>query len=1798
MNAERLGRRLFATFQDIRTEPYKARVLRDVSLVLLVMAGALLLFELVLNNITLSPAMLAATGLVLAAGLAGQWLSRLNRVALGAQVVVVLLLLWFLLNAFWGRASVPSLFISFGILVLCAGLLGGTRWAFGMTLVGIVGVALSLMLAQRSAGSGLATLDWTAAQILPIIIQFVAFVFLLNLAFAGSSASRADTSSDRTGLRRFGGSDQRVITERARALALAAEVGRELTRAMDVESLLRESAALIRERFGLYHVQIYLLNPSKEELVLRAATGDEGSELMALGHRLPIGPGSIVGAAAATGRPVVVPRAEESPLFLPSTLLPQTRSELAMPMLIEDDVIGVLDLQSATSGALNADGLEPFAIVAAQLATAIENARLFRELNATREELSRQAEALRQESWQRLLQQEPGSIVLQHGTVVEVSGDPAVTLHEQLTQPIIARGATIGEIALGTSAMRTDVQKQELVGAVAEQLGSHLENLRLTRQAEAALAEARRREEEMALVSRVVSAVAASTHLPHSLQIIVDQLSVATAVGQVGIALLNDRKTALTVVADRSERLNSPTAVGIVIPLADNPASQQAINERRPVIVQDATNNPLTASAHEVLRQRGVKSIVILPLVAGNEVIGTVGLDVVDDEAELTEDQLRLAQTIVYQAASAVQRARLFNQTEMARRDAERLYSLSAALNAAQDMDGILRAIIHSGLVQGASGASLSTVAHGSDGRPDWAEVIASWSAVTRSTDKSESSAPISEGTRFRVPELLHERIWSTRPTEPVLVGNVTQDEGMTENVREMFAALGGRSMLILPLSVREHWIGLITISWNEKRTLVTHDRRLFRTAATQLAVAFSNQQLFDQERVRAAQLESLARIETGLSVATTEDEIVLALAHGAVWPRLQTLTLGYLSTRASDGTLLAEVVSRYQAGNVVPVSSTPVPLRVLPLSTLWLDSPRDALIIEDSEADARVTEAVRTQARQEGWRALALVPLWRGGQWQGYVSFAWAEPHRLSANERFLLQRMVEPVAATVASRRAYLAQRAALSQTEALYNVSARLNMAQSFHDVLLVVRRYTELGRQANVVQLAHFDRPWQPDRVPGSVVVIGQRPGDRTTPIQHYKVEDFGLLRLLRSDRPTIFTDVEHDPRLDRASRAALQEPPDVKSAIFAPLVVAGQWIGYVSLLFQQQARTFSEQEVEALSVLVSQVAVAAQTILLLEQTRRLLESEQRQRRIADTLLDSARIMSESLDESFLRDKLLEQFIETLPDAVAVNLYEWLPESKRFILERGLDHPVAPLSPIAPMERKLGKRFSTQARPELWEVFSSGASAVLPPSEDVPGERYCITWRIGREPAGVIEVIRAGAAPGRRPVPLTVDDERRCEGIVQQAALAIQNAQSFGRLEAALGAQARLSAELRTVSDVSIAAAASLAIDPVLEAAVDLTKESFGLYHAHIYLMDDEAATLVLRAGAGEVGRRMVAEGREIPLRANSIVARAARERDVVLVADTRSSNDFLPHPLLPDTRSEMAVPMIAGERLVGVLDVQADTIDRFGPDDVQVHRILASQLAVAIQNAYYYAEQLDTAEKLREVDRLKTEFLARMSHELRTPLNSIIGFTDVLLMGIDGELNERMTEDLRLIRAGGHHLRDIIGDLLDMSRIEAGRLELTYETFDIRRVTGELMAAAAPLAEQKGLNLNLEVADDVGPLVADRTRIRQVLWNIIGNAIKFTEQGDVSVSVRRDNGTVVFTVADTGVGITPEQLPYIFERFRQVDSAQHETTGGTGLGLSISRSLVELHGGDLTVDSEPGRGSIFRFSIPVSPAGRA
>ncbi len=404
------------------------------------------------------------------------------------------------------------------------------------------------------------------------------------------------------------------------------------------------------------------------------------------------------------------------------------------------------------------------------------------------------------------------------------------------------------------------------------------------------------------------------------------------------------------------------------------------------------------------------------------------------------------------------------------------------------------------------------------------------------------------------------------------------------------------------------------------------------------------------------------------------------------------------------------------------------------------------------------------------------------------------------------------------------------------------------------------------------------------------------------------------------------------------------------------------------------------------------------------------------------------------------------------------------------------------------------------------------------------------------------------------------------------------------------------ELATVATVSTTTSTVLDPDKLLQAVVDLTKERFDVYHTHIYLADDSWNTLLLAAGAGEVGRQMVDTGHAIQMDAErSLVARASRERKSIIANDVRAEAGFLPNPMLPQTRSEMAVPMITGDKVIGVFDVQANEVGHFTDEDVNIYTTLASQVAVALQNARLYVEQAATVTQLRELDRLKSSFLANMSHELRTPLNSILGFADVMLEGLDGPLTDNMNNDLGLIQKNGQHLLHLINDVLDMAKIDSGKMNLNIEKFNVHELLSDVTAITSSLAKEKSLALVIEPDTDYEVEInADKIRLRQVMINLVNNAMKFTEKGSISLRVIRENSNILISVKDTGIGIPLDHLEAVFQEFTQVDTTTTRKAGGTGLGLPISRRLINMHSGRLWAESTGvnGEGSTFYVYLPI------
>jgi len=288
-----------------------------------------------------------------------------------------------------------------------------------------------------------------------------------------------------------------------------------------------------------------------------------------------------------------------------------------------------------------------------------------------------------------------------------------------------------------------------------------------------------------------------------------------------------------------------------------------------------------------------------------------------------------------------------------------------------------------------------------------------------------------------------------------------------------------------------------------------------------------------------------------------------------------------------------------------------------------------------------------------------------------------------------------------------------------------------------------------------------------------------------------------------------------------------------------------------------------------------------------------------------------------------------------------------------------------------------------------------------------------------------------------------------------------------------------------------------------------------------------------------------------------------------------------------------VPLMRSNEVFGALAVRRKAPGEFPKNTIDLLRTFASQSVLAIQNARLFLEIEEKGRQLADASRHKSQFLANMSHELRTPMNAILGYTELILDGIYGDPTEKMTGVLARVQANGKHLLGLINDVLDLSKIEAGQLTLSLAEYSIKDMVYNVFGVVESLARNKNLELKVDMPAQMPVAHGDERRLTQVLLNLTGNALKFTDEGGVTIKTTAAGDTFTVSVTDTGPGIAPADQAKIFEEFQQADSSTTKQKGGTGLGLAIARQIVEMHGGRLWVESEVGKGATFLFTLPIN-----
>jgi signal transduction histidine kinase len=636
----------------------------------------------------------------------------------------------------------------------------------------------------------------------------------------------------------------------------------------------------------------------------------------------------------------------------------------------------------------------------------------------------------------------------------------------------------------------------------------------------------------------------------------------------------------------------------------------------------------------------------------------------------------------------------------------------------------------------------------------------------------------------------------------------------------------------------------------------------------------------------------------------------------------------------------------------------------------------------------------------------------------------------------------------------------------------------------------------------------------------------------------------------------------------------------RSTVGVPMLKDSDLIGVI-VIYRQEVRPFTDKQVDLLRNFAAQAVVAIENTRLLNELR---ESLQQQTATADVL----KVISRStFDLQSVLDVLVESAAQ-LCDADKAFIFQQDGSLYRLAANYGFSPEFeewTKQNPIVP------GRGTTTGRAAL-EGKTVHVPDVLADPE-YTGTEY--QSRGGFRTNLGIPLMREGVTIGvfalTRSVvkPFTEKQIDLVTSFANQAVIAIENTRLLNELRESLQQQTATADVLKVISR------STFDLKSVLQTLV----ESAGhLCDANFAMITRQKDGVLFFAEAYGYSPEFVEHVRSLPVERGrgTATGRALLEGQVIHIADVLADPDYTwaEAQRLGGYRTVLGVPMLREGVAMGVLTLTRSEVRPFTDKQVELASTFADQAAIAIENVRLFDEIQDKSKQLAEASERKSQFLASMSHELRTPLNAIIGLTEMMVTNAARFGTEKALEPLRRVNAAGTHLLSLINEVLDLSKIEAGKLELNPEPVDLARLIDEVIGTAGQLAEKNKNRLIVEAQENLGTLNADSMRLKQILLNLLSNAFKFTKEGEVALRMRKvadGRDWVELAVADTGIGLTAEQQAKLFQEFTQADSLTARRYGGTGLGLALSRKLARMMGGDVTVQSEPGKGSVFTVRLP-------
>ncbi len=1360
-----------------------------------------------------------------------------------------------------------------------------------------------------------------------------------------------------------------------------------------------------------------------------------------------------------------------------------------------------------------------------------------------------------------------------------------------LVTPLLWQGAAIGVIIIRRMQMHPFSDTQiELLKTFADQSAIAIENTRLFHELRArnqALTEALDRQTASTEILRAISSS------PTNLQRVLDEITrnAARLCDAVDAYVVRVDDDAFVVASVHGSPLHMLT--GERLPLRRDLLAGRAILEARTVHVPDILAEPDTdyAAAKAIRSRSGYRTMLAAPLLQRGAAIGAIGVGR-QDVRVFTDEQVRLLETFADQAVIAIENTRLFEDLEARNR------ALTDALER-----------------QAATGEVLQIISHSPT------ELQAVFDAICRSSVRLCDAL---NGDLYQFDgELIHftahanftsEALEATRQLFPVrpsrdsavaraiFDGDVVHIPDVTKDLDyrnlRWASSIGVRSALAVPMVREGRPVGVIAVNRVEPTPFSETQIELLKTFARQAVIAIENARLFGELENRNKALSEALEQQTATS------EILRVISHSPTDPRPVFETIVQSATRLCGAEFA--VLHRYD-GSLVTADAhhnltgqeLDVVLRVFPrparrdyaAGRAILD--RDVVHIPDIHEDPeyQISDSLSTA----GYTAVLAVPLLKDENPVGALCL-WRRASPFSASQMALLKTFADQAVIAIENVRLFneLGERNK-ALTEALDQQTATSEVLRVFSSSPTDIKPVLEAVVRS-AARLCHAKH-----------AIIFQVEGDSLRSVKQYgslsPIAEDGRLPVRRDlvagravlERRTLhFADILAEPQSEFASAHELAQRMGYRTVVAAPLLRQGEPAGVLGV-WRTEVRPFSDSEVALLETFADQAVIAIENV-----------------RLFNELQDRNKALTEALEQQTATSEILRVISSSPTDlqpvlnavaeraaklCAALDAQVMLVDGAtlRRVAGYGEMPIVAPIEPL-PIIRGIvaGRAVVDRQSIHLPDVLAA--------ADDGFAEAKPYALRFGYRTILATPLMREGAAIGviiiRRVEvnPFSEEQVQLVHTFADQAVIAIENVRLFKELETRTQELAQSVEKLQALAAVSEAVNSTLDLQTVLETiaarAMQLSSSSAGA----VYEFDEESEVLRLRATYGvaaDVVEAMLAKSLRL---GEGVNGRAALERVPVQVDDVQTTNaysgtlrEILDRSQL---RAVLVVPMLREGRVVGTLSVSRRTTGSYPPEVVELLQTVAAQSTLAIQNARLFREIERKSHELRIASQHKSQFLANMSHELRTPLNAILGYTELIVDKIYGDVPEKISEVLERVQKSGRHLLALINEVLDLSKIEAGQLTLELSEYSFDDVAQAVISAVGSLAAEKQLLLSVNVAPDLPVGRGDERRITQVLLNLVGNAIKFTEKGEVAVRVSAADGTFEVAVRDTGPGIREEDRQRIFEEFQQSDSSPTKRKGGTGLGLAIAKRIVEMHGGRIWVESTVGQGSTFFFSVPV------